>query len=168
MTFKCNSHKRKSPIVWGVVLDISRLCGALISEHQSIQKVWNFRHESLTDLAPHSRRKKKRLQLHWYRRPKTCTVIKPFKALSWHSLKDYQMHAHKHLASYKILKYWQFLRCLLMITTYTLWSKLCVVLQSSICLDCVYVPLIAGFECRQLWHYQRKVFIICLVCVATG
>jgi len=57
MTFKCSSHKLRSPIVWGVVLDISRQCGALIFKHQSIQKVWNFKHKSLTDIAPHFRRK---------------------------------------------------------------------------------------------------------------
>jgi hypothetical protein len=57
MTLKCSSHKLRSPVVWGVVLDISRQCGALIFKHQSLQKVRNLRHESLTDIAPHSRGK---------------------------------------------------------------------------------------------------------------
>jgi hypothetical protein len=111
MTFKWSSHNLRSPLVWGVVLchwvlDISRQCGALIFKHQSVQKWWNFRYESPTDIAPHPSR---RLQLHWCRRPKTVTVLNGFKALPWHSLTDYQVHALKHLDTYnnfKILTIW--------------------------------------------------------------
>lgn len=158
MTFKCSSHKLRSPIVWGVVLSSSNIKASKKYEISGMSH-WMIQH-----LIP----EEKRLQPHWCRRPKTCTVINCFKALSWHSLRDYQMHAHKHFGSYKILKYGQFLICLMMITTYndiySMIQIICNVMEFYMFRLCLYIT-----NCR-IWVWvtlalsKKSIYLFGICC----